>query len=78
MTPTTFVLLSGTLTFGVPLAAAVWELLTIPPSRPGGGDEPPPEPRFRDPPRPLPDCLLPPPRPAPIIAPRRVRELEDA
>ena len=76
MTPTTFVLLSGTLTFGVPLAVAIWELLSIPPGRPGGGDEPPPEPRFRDPPRPLPDCLLPPPNP--IRAPLRIRVLEDA
>lgn len=75
MSPLTFVLLSGTLTFGVPLAVAIRELLTIPPSD-RGGDEPPPEPRFRDPPRPLPDCLLPP--PMPIRAPVRVRVLEDA
>lgn len=75
MTPLTFVLLSGTLTFGVPLTVAIRELLTIPPSD-KGGDEPPPEERFRPAPGPLPACLLPKPMPVPERV--RVRVLEDA
>lgn len=76
MTPETFVLLSGTLTFGAPLAFAIRELLTLP-TFGKGGDEPPEEPKFRPAPKPLPDCLLPKPIPTPP-APVRVRELEDA
>ncbi len=70
MTSETFVLLSGTLTFGAPLVLAVHELFALR-RRPqdDGWDrrtvEPPP------PPKPLPDCLI----PRPIT---RVRELEDA
>ena len=75
MAPQTFVLLSGTLTFGVPIAFAIRELLTLSPTR-RDGDEPPPEPRLTPAPRPLPDCLLPP--PTPVRAPVLVRMLEDA
>lgn len=58
MTSQTFVLLSGTLTFGVPMALALWDLLTIPgPHR--RGDEPPPKERRVPAPRPLPQCLQP-------------------
>ena len=67
MTSETFVLLSGTLTFGAPLVLAVFALRRRP--QDDGWDrrtvEPPP------PPKPLPDCLI----PRPIT---RVRELEDA
>lgn len=73
-----YVMLSGALTFGVPLALAVRELLELR-RRDGGGWEgdgpqaPPPAP---PPPRgekPLPECLIPklPARPA------RMRELEE-
>ena len=71
MSSTTFVLLSGALTFGAPLAIAVHEMFALrrrPPQDDGGGhriDPPPP------PPKPLPDCLI----PKPFI---RIRELEDA
>ena len=71
MSSETFVLLSGTLTFGAPLVLAVHELIVLR-RRPqdDGWDprraEPPPQP-----PKPLPDCLIP--RPM-----SRVRELEDA
>ena len=75
MTSLTFVLLSGALSFGVPIAVAIRELFLLTPSRPHR-DEPPPEPRFVRAPGPLPDCLLPP--PAPVRAPPLVRVLEDA
>lgn len=57
MSPLAFVLLSGTLTFGVPLALAVYELLHLAPDPRRGDDEPPPEPRLA--PAPLPGCLQP-------------------
>lgn len=75
MAPSTFVLLSGTLTFGVPIALCIRELFLLTPTR-RDGDGPPPAPTLRPAPRPLPDCLLPPrmpARPAP-----RVKVLEDA
>jgi len=54
MSPSTFVILSGVLTFGVPLLLAVRELFYL---RPSGGwtPDPPPPPE----PKPLPDCLIP-------------------
>lgn len=73
MTPLTFVLLSGALTFGVPLAFAVRELFLLLQAT-HGGDEPPPEERFPAAPKPLPACLLPVPLPDPL----RIRTLEDA
>ncbi len=59
MAPALQVILSGTLTFGVPLLVAVHELVF---TKRGGGWRPErlPEPR---PQKPLPPCLLPPPRP---------------
>lgn len=75
MTSSTFVLLSGVLSYGIPMALAVRELLMLS-KGPRGGDEPPPEEPRPAPPRPLPACLLPP--PAPVSAPPRVRVLEDA
>ena len=70
MSSDTFMLLSGTLTFGAPLVLAIHELIALR-RRPqddgwdGRRIEPPP------PPKPLPDCLI----PRPLV---RVRELEDA
>lgn len=72
MSPSTFVLLSGALTFGVPLALALRELRELR-RPPGGGWTPPrqPDPQPAPPkPRPLPDCLIP--------KPSRTRVLEDA
>lgn len=76
MTGETFVMLSGLLTFGAPLALAVFELRNIGPVRPRGGDGPPPPPVITPRPKPLPDCLLPRPVARPVAA--RVRVLEDA
>lgn len=58
MSSLTFVLLSGVLTFGCPLAFAVWELLHLPVFKAAGDEEPPPE-RFAPAPKPLPACLQP-------------------
>ena len=75
MSPELQVILSGSLTFGVPLVIAVREIIV---TKRGGGWRPErlPEPR---PVKPLPPCLVPSPRPlGPIAdAPRR-RVLEDA
>jgi hypothetical protein len=77
MAPDVFVLLSGGLTFGVPLVFAVRELRTL--RRGGGGGwqpEPPPPPPVPRPTggsgKPLPDCLI------PKRLPARPRELESA
>ena len=75
MTSETFVMLSGAISFGVPMAVGVYELLTIPRSR-RGGDEPPPEKPVPRGPKPLPDCLLP--RPDRVPTPARGRILQDA
>ena len=75
MTSQTFVLLSGALTFGVPLALAIRELLGLSTLAPDG-DEPPREERTVPRPRPLPDCLLP--APIPAYARTRLRVMEDA
>jgi hypothetical protein len=78
MDGTAFVVLSGALTFGVPLALALRELFELK-RRDGGswdGDGPPPS-KPKPPPshgqKPLPDCLI------PRLPPRRVsiRELEE-
>lgn len=71
MTSSTFVILSGTLTFGMPLLLAVLDVVRL--SRPAGGGDAPPPPEPPRVPKPLPDCLLP--RPA---VRRRDRVLEDA
>ena len=67
MTGSTFVLLSGALTFGVPLALAVNELVALR-RRPDGEWRRDPEPAPL-PPKPLPDCLIP--RP---MAPRSMEQ----
>lgn len=71
MTSATFVLLSGALSFGAPLAFAVYEIVALRRRRGGGGDrDPTPLPG----PKPLPDCL----QPKVLLSPRRIRELQDA
>ncbi len=57
MTSATYVILSGVLSFGAPLAVAVYEIVTLRRGGSGGGDDrqPPEAPR----PKPLPDCLQP-------------------
>lgn len=78
MNGTAFVLLSGALTFGIPLLLAIRELYELKRRRNGGwegdGSAPivPPPPSLGH--KPLPDCLIPRlPR-----NPVRIRELEDA
>jgi hypothetical protein len=72
MSPASFVILSGALTFGAPLALAVHELLVLRrPPRGGGWNGPRLEPLEPKAPKPLPDCLIP-------KRTVRVRELEDA
>lgn len=79
MDGTTFVLLSGTLTVGVPLVLAVRELLELRRRDDSGwdGDGPTPFPPPPPPPiagnKPLPDCLIPRLAPQPV----RRRELEE-
>lgn len=71
MTSSTFVLLSGALSFGAPLALAVYEIVTMRRGPRGGDDRDPP----RAPgPKPLPDCL----QPRNLLQPHRIRELQDA
>lgn len=83
MSPGTQVLLSGALTFGVPLVLAIRELIALRRS-PGGSwgpngsaePEPPPAPRGTGPAvKPLPACLIPVRRPD-LVGERRVRVLE--
>jgi hypothetical protein len=80
MSPETQILLSGALTFGVPLAFAVRELVLLRRDRGAGGGAGPAKAPAAPPPAPrpaasLPDCLIP--RPAPRPA-ERARELEPA
>ena len=72
--PSTQVLLSGALTFGVPLVFAVRELLILRRRPPNGGPPPPSAPKPITP-KPLPDCLIPRPMGRPMTRPRI---LEDA
>ncbi len=78
MDGTAFVVLSGTLTFGVPLVLAMRELLELKRRGNGGWDDDRPAP-FKPPPppvtghKPLPDCLIPRLQPGPV----RIRELEE-
>jgi hypothetical protein len=67
MKPALVVILSGALTFGVPLFIAIWEVIAIRRNAKGGwrpGGPPPPEPPappMDSPPaqKPLPACLIP-------------------
>ncbi len=72
MTSATFVILSGALSFGAPMAMAVYEIVALRRGRRGGDDDrrPPPTPR----PKPLPDCL----QPHVLVARPRMRQFEDA
>jgi hypothetical protein len=85
MKPALVVILSGALTFGVPLAIAIWEVVVLRRKangrwRPDGPPPPePPVPPMDSPPaqRPLPACLIPTRHPglSPVSAPsRRVPE----
>ena len=89
MESSTQVILSGVLTFGVPLAFACRELLAArrPPRGSWGGDGPPPPAPVPPPPdfspeafkpmKPLPDCLIPKPMALPRAdSPQRTRVLE--
>ena len=75
----TFVLLSGAVTIGVPLALAVRELIELRRRDGSGWDgdgsspRPPPPPTPSTGYRPLPDCLI----PRPSLSPVRGRELEE-
>lgn len=79
----TFIMLSGALSFGAPLALAVrelWVLRRDDGKRGGGSWKGDPVPNPRPPPAPagntpLPDCLIPKLRPRPVA---RARALEDA
>ena len=82
MSPETFVLLSGTLTFGAPLALAARELWALRRDEGRGGlrerdraPDVPPAPDSAGGVRPLPDCLIPKPLPASGM---RTREVEHA
>ncbi len=71
MTSATFVLLSGALSFGAPLAVAVYEIVATRRGPRGRDDrDPPVAPR----PKPLPDCL----QPKVLLSRQRIRELQDA
>ncbi len=72
MTSATFVFLSGALSFGAPMAVAVYEIVALRRGRRGGDDD-----RGRPPtpgPKPLPDCL----QPHVLLARPRMRLFEDA
>ncbi len=79
MSPETQILLSGALTFGVPLVLAVRELLLLR-RPPRGGWRPEPMPPNAGPVplpaggKPLPDCLIPKPMPNRATKPRELEE----
>ena len=73
MTSATFVLLSGILTFGVPMLLAIRELRFLG-STQRGGDGPPPPVVLA--PKPLPDCLMP--RRVSLRDRQFIRDFEDA
>ncbi len=77
MDGTAFVVLSGTLTFGIPLALAMRELYELKRRDPDGWDRDGPAPSAPKPPpsfghKPLPNCLI----PRLPANPARLRELE--
>jgi len=67
MNAATIVLLSAILSFGAPLAFAVYEIVTMRRGRRGGDDRQPPQPPQ---PKPLPDCL----QPRVLLARGRIRD----
>lgn len=71
MTPSTIVILSSILTFGAPLALAVYEIVTTRRTPPGRDDDRPP---VTPQPKPLPDCL----QPVNLLRRERIKELEQA
>ena len=71
MTSATFVLLSGALSFGGPLAFAVYQIVATRRGHRGGDDRDPP---MMPGPKPLPDCL----QPRVLLSPKKLRELADA
>lgn len=78
MSGTAFVVLSGTLTFGIPLLLAIRELYDLRRRGKGGWDGDGPGPSVPPKPpslghKPLPDCLIPRRQPTPV----RMRELEE-
>jgi hypothetical protein len=74
MNAQTFALLSGALTFGVPCAVAIGELIAL--RRPRGDGWPPDSaPPIKPAPKPLPDCLIPKRLPSPAT-PSVARHLE--
>ncbi len=73
MTPTTIAILSSALSFGAPLALAVYEIVTMR-KGPRGGDDDRRPPIIGPQPKPLPDCLL----PVNLLKRGRIPELEDA
>lgn len=73
MTPTTVAILSSVLSFGAPLALAVYEIVTTRRSPPDGDDDR-RRPVITPQPKPLPDCLL----PVNLLRRGRIPELEDA
>ena len=75
MTPAEQVVLSGALTFGVPLLLAIRELILLRRPRRDGG--PPPGDPIPPAPKPLPDCLIPKPFGLGLNT-QPHRELEDA
>lgn len=75
MTSATFVMLSGLLTFGVPLALAIRELRGVG-HTPDRGDGPPPPEVLPLPRKPLPACLLP--RPVSLNDRQFIHEFTDA
>ncbi len=71
MSSATFVMLSAALSFGAPLAFAVYEIITLRRGRRGGDDRDPP---VAPAPKPLPDCL----QPKTLLSRKKIRELQDA
>ena len=72
MTPSTIVILLSVLSFGAPLALAVYEIVAMRRGHPGRDDDR--RPPVAPVPKPLPDCL----QPHNLLRPDRIRELEAA
>lgn len=71
MSPATFALLSGALTYGSVLTFAAYQIWVTRRSPPDDDRRRPDAPRA---PKPLPDCL----QPRTLLSPKRIRELQDA